>query len=141
MFASLEGTIDQALAREREADRCRLVEICRQRARLEHEEMEIVRRTDARGDWKAAGCSSSAQWLAQISNSDYRSALRIARTGSALRSLPALDHAMSRGALTLDQVAAAAQFATPETDAELARVAVGKAPGAIALAARVLAPP
>src|SRR6478672_10754020 len=48
---------------------------------------------------------------------------------------------MSTGALTLDQVAAATQFETPETDAELARVAVGKAPSAIALAARTLAPP
>ena len=48
---------------------------------------------------------------------------------------------MSTGALTLDQVAAAAEFATPETDAELARVAVGKAPSTIALAARTLAPP
>ena len=56
-------------------------------------------------------------------------------------SLPALDHALGTGALTLDQVAAAAEFATPGTDAELARVAVGKAPRAIGLAARTLAPP
>ena len=55
---------------------------------------------------------------------------RITRTSDALRSLPALDHALSTGALTLDQVAAAAEFATPGTDAELARVAVGKAPSA-----------
>ena len=48
---------------------------------------------------------------------------------------------MSTGALTLDQVAAAAEFATPESDAELARVAVGKPPSAIGLAARTLAPP
>jgi hypothetical protein len=141
MFATQEGTVDQALERERDADRCRLVEIRRQRARLDHEELEIVRRTDARGDWNAAGYSSSAQWLAQITSSDYRSAVRIARTGTALCSLPALDTALSEGVLTLDQVAAAAQFATPETDAELARVAVGKAPSLIARAARTLAPP
>ncbi len=55
---------------------------------------------------------------------------RITQTSDALRSLPALDHALSTGALTLDQVAAAAEFATPESDAELARVAVGKAPSA-----------
>ena len=52
-----------------------------------------------------------------------------------------MDHALSTGALNLDQVAAAAEFATPESDAELARVALGKAPSAIALAARTLAPP
>ena len=65
----------------------------------------------------------------------------ITRTSSALRSLPALDQALSTGALSLDQVAAAAQYATPDTDAELARIAVGKAPSAIALAARTIAPP
>ena len=44
-------------------------------------------------------------------------------------------------ALTLDQVAAASEHPTPGTDAELARIAVGKAPSASALAARTLAPP
>ena len=92
-------------------------------------------------DWRAAGCSSSAQWLAQVSSSDHRTAVQITKTSVALRSLPALDHALSTGALTLDQVAAAAEFATPESDAELARVAVGKPPSAIGLAARTLAPP
>ncbi len=43
--------------------------------------------------------------------------------------------------MSLDQVAAAAEFATPESDAELARVAVGKPPSVIAFAARTLAPP
>ena len=93
------------------------------------------------GDWQAAGCSSSAQWLAQISSSDHRTAERITHTSAALRELPALDHALSTGALNLDQVAAAAEFATPESDAEFARVALGKAPSAISLAARTLAPP
>ena len=100
-----------------------------------------MREADDDGDWQAAGCSSSAQWLAQISSSDYRTRRRITRTSEALRSLPALDQALGTGVLTLDQVAAAAEFATPASDAELARVAVGKAPSAIALAARTLAPP
>ncbi len=100
-----------------------------------------MREADDEEDWRAAGCSSSAQWLAQISSSDHRTAKRITHTSDALRDLPALDHALSTGALTLDQVAAAAEFATPESDAELARVALGKAPSAIALAARTLAPP
>ena len=58
-----------------------------------------------------------------------------------MRLLPALDHALRTGALTLDQVAAATPYATPATDAELARVAVGKPPSEIALTARTLAPP
>ena len=110
-------------------------------ARRKQRLTEIVREAEDDGDWRDAGCTSGAQWLAQISSSDYRNAQRITRTSDALRRLPALDHAMSTGALTLDQVAAASEFATPATDAELARVAVGKAPSEIALAARTLAPP
>ena len=141
MFATLEGTVDQVLERRREARRREVRLIGEQQARLAQRLTEIVREADDEGDWQAAGCSSSAQWLAQISSSDHRTAMRITHTSDALRDLPALDHALSTGALNLDQVAAAAEFATPESDAELARVALGKAPSAIALAARTLAPP
>ena len=110
-------------------------------ARLQQEVTQIAREADDEADWQAAGFSSNAAWLAQALSSDHRTAVRIARTGEALRDLPALDHAMSTGTLTLDQVAAAVEHATPETDAELARVAVGKAPSEISLAARTLAPP
>jgi hypothetical protein len=141
MFGTSHGTVDQELEREREADRRAVASIREQEARLAQQLTVIVRRADDRGDWQAAGCSSSAQWLAQISSSDYRTAVRIARTSDALRTLPALDEAMSSGTLTLDQVAAAVEFATPETDAELARIAVGKAPSAISRAARTIVPP
>ena len=141
MFATAEGTVDQALEREREACWRELGSIREERARLAHRETLLVRAANDRGDWQAAGYSSSAQWFAQVSKSDYRSAERITSTSDALRNLPALDQAMSTGALTLDQVAAAAQYATPATDAELARVAVGKAPSQITVTARTLAPP
>jgi len=141
MFGTLEGAVDQARERRREARRCELRLLCEQEARIKQRVTQIVREADDERDWQAAGCCSSAQWLAQVSSSDYQSAARLSRTSSALRSLPALDHAMSTGELTLDQVAAAAEYATPATDAELARVAVGKPPSAIALAARTLAPP
>jgi len=141
MFATLDGTVDQVLERRREARRREVRAICEQQARLAQRLTEIVREADDDGDWQSAGCSSSAQWLAQVCSSDHRTAERITRTSSALRSLPALDQALSTGALTLDQVAAATQFATPGTDAELARVAVGKAPSQIALAARTIVPP
>jgi HNH endonuclease len=141
MFVVAEETVDQALEREREACRCELRAIGAEQARMAQRVTELVRAADDRGDWRAAGCSSSAQWLAQISSSDYRTAQRITRTSDALRLLPALDHAMSTGALNLDQVTAAAASATPGTDAELARIAVGKAPSEIALAARTMTPP
>jgi hypothetical protein len=141
MFVALDGTTDPALAHRREARVHELLEIGARRARDDQRTTEIVREAEDDGDWKAAGCSSSAQWLAQISSSDYRSAVRVTRTADALRSLPALDHALATGALGLDQVAAAVEFATPETDAELARAAVGKPPSAIGSVARTLAPP
>ena len=141
MFAVLEGTIDPALERDRESRRCELRAICEQQARLAQRLTEIVRAAGDAGDWQAAGHSTSAAWLAEIASSDYRTAARITRTSDALRKLPALDEAMSTGALTLDQVAAAAEFATPASDAELARVAVGKAPKEIALVARTIVPP
>jgi hypothetical protein len=141
MFATLDGTVDQARVRAQAADRREVRSILAQRARLDQQLTVIVRRAEDRGDWRDAGCSSSAQWLAQISTSDYRAAQRITRTSDALRLLPALDEAMSSGSLTLDQVVAAAELATPATDAELARIAVGKPPAAIARAARTLVPP
>jgi HNH endonuclease len=141
MFATMDGTVDQQRERRREARRRELVSLCEQEARIKQRVTQIVREADDEGDWQAAGCPSSAQWLAQVSSSDYRSAVRITRTSTALRSLPALDQALSRGVLSLDQVAAAAEHATPASDAELARLAIGKAPSAIALAARTLAPP
>jgi HNH endonuclease len=141
MFAMVEGTVDQALEREREARGREARALCKQRAQIDQRLTEIARAAEDAGDWHAAGCSSSATWLAQVCSSDYRAAVRLARTSSALRLLPALDHALSTGALTLDQVAAATPHATPGTDAELARVAVGKAPSEIALAARTMVPP
>ena len=141
MFATLEGTVDQALERRRAVRRRELRALCEQEARIKQRVTQIVREAEDEEDWRAAGCSSSAQWLAQIASSDYRTAARITSTSAALGSLPALDRALGTGVLSLDQVAAAAEFATPETDAALARVAVGKAPSQISLAARSLAPP
>jgi hypothetical protein len=141
MFATPDGTIDPVRERRRAARRRELRSLCVQEARIKQRVTQIVREADDDGDWRAAGCSSSAQWLAQLSSSDYRSAQRITATSSALRGLPALDHAMSTGALSLDQVAAAAEFATAASDAALARLAVGKPPNEIGLVARTIVPP
>ena len=50
-------------------------------ARLDHELTEIVREAEDEDDWQAAGCSSGAQWVAQLCRSDYRTAERITSTG------------------------------------------------------------
>jgi hypothetical protein len=100
-----------------------------------------VREAEDDDDWRDAGCSSSVQWFMQLYACDYRPAKRIVRASQALRRLPALDEALGAGELTLDQAVAVAEVATPETDAELARIAIGKAPREIERIARVLVPP
>ena len=90
MFATSERTVDQARERRREARRCELRSLCEQEARIKQRVTEIVREADDDGDWEAAGCSSSAQWLAQVSSSDYRSAARITRTSARCASCPRL---------------------------------------------------
>ncbi|HET6171781.1 MAG TPA: hypothetical protein VFD90_04200 [Gaiellales bacterium] len=89
-----EGTVDQGLERRREARRRELCSIFEQEARRQQRVTQIVREADDDGDWQAAGCCSSAQWLAQIASSDHRSAAQITSARDALRSLPALDHAI-----------------------------------------------
>jgi hypothetical protein len=112
-----------------------------QRARLDQELTRLIREGDDDGDWQAAGCASSPQWVAQVCDSDYATAKRFTETGEALRQLPAINEKMRTGELTLDQGTAAVRHATPETDAQIARMSVGKAPSMIALEARKLVPP
>jgi len=79
MFATSEGTVDQVRERRREARRRELRSLCEQEARIKQRVTQIVREADDDGDWQAAGCSSSAQWLAQVCSSDHRSAQRGSR--------------------------------------------------------------
>jgi hypothetical protein len=141
MFDQLEGTIDHTLERTRKACLRELREICEREARDKQRVTELVRAANARGDWKAAGFSSAAQWYAHVYRVDHHTAERVTSTADALGALPAIDEKMRTGELTLDQGAAAAKHATPETDAQIARLSVGKAPSAIALETCKLNPP
>ena len=77
MFGTAQGTIDHSLELEREACRRELQANFQEQARLQQRATQLVREADDRGDWQAAGCSTSTQWLAQLSSSDYRTAQRI----------------------------------------------------------------
>src|SRR6195952_1460164 len=141
MFDTPQGTIDHALERRREARRVEARDLSAQKARIDQRLTVISREAGAEGDWDAAGCTSGAQWLAQITSSEYRTAATLVDAGTALATLPALDSALSSGALNLDQVTAAIPYATPETDAHLAHIGIGMAPTQIARHARALSPP
>jgi Domain of unknown function (DUF222) len=141
MFVTSDDAIE--LPPQRVGDACwnRLGELAARAARDTHEVGELVRGAADREDWKRAGFASIAQWFAQAYGCDHGTAVRITRTALALRELPELDGAMSRGELTLDQAVAATKLATPETDAELARIAVGKATSEIERIAHTMVPP
>jgi hypothetical protein len=68
--------LEQAGEIGRAARRRALVSIGEQQARLAQQSTQIVRIADDLGDWQAAGCSSSAQWFAQVSRSNHRTAVR-----------------------------------------------------------------
>ena len=118
-----------------------LAEISEVEARNKSRVTLIIREAEDRGAWKRAGFSSLAAWYAQAFRCDHRVALEVTETALALRSLPAIAEALGNGELTLDQVAAATPYATPDSDAQIARVAVGLAPREIARAARAIEPP
>ena len=141
MFATLEGTVDQARERRRTARRRELDAMRADEARKEQRKAQIVREAEDDDDWRDAGFASNVQWFMQLYACDYRTAQRIVRASEALGSLPAIDHALGSGELTLDQAIAVAEVATPETDAELARVAVGKPPSEISRIVRTIIPP
>ncbi len=73
---------------------CELRSLFAQEARIKQRVTQIVREAEDDEDWQAAGCSSSAQWLAQISSSDYRSAVQITRTSE--RAAAACRHSTMR---------------------------------------------
>lgn len=141
MFAAVAGTIDYELERVRSACWAEMREIAVRTARDAHRVMELAREGNARGDWKAAGFASHEAWIAEGCRTGHRTAKVVAETSEALAELPHLEEGVRTGELTLEQVAAAAPNARPETDAELARTAVGKRPSEIARVARTLNPP
>lgn len=64
MFATTEAAVVQGLERRREARRRELRALCAQEARIKQRVMQIVCEAHEDGDWRAAGRTSSAQWLA-----------------------------------------------------------------------------
>jgi hypothetical protein len=66
MFETTDEAGDQALARRREARRRELRSLFDELARVERCRAHLVQEADERGDWQAAGYSSSAEWLAEI---------------------------------------------------------------------------
>jgi hypothetical protein len=69
MFAEAYRVVDEVRERRREARRLELRSLCVEEARIKQRATQLVREADDEGDWQAAGCSSSAAWLAQVLSS------------------------------------------------------------------------
>lgn len=80
---------------------------------------------DNAGSWKRDGVTSMAHWLAYRLNYPKDDASDCVRVAHALTNLPAIEAAFEEGLFNLPQLKELVQFATPETDAELARECVG----------------
>ena len=65
MFATVEDAVDRVSAR-RLARRCELRSLCVEQARIAGRITQLVRDADDERDWEAAGCASSAEWLARL---------------------------------------------------------------------------
>lgn len=96
---------------------------------------------DAEGDWVPDGATDMEAWLVARCGLLRRTARTWVATARSLDALPHLRAAFASGALSLDQVAPAARFVTPETDAEMAERLPGWSARQIEVVARRHRPP
>ena len=93
-----------------------------------HRMLESIRRFDQGGGWHEQGAASCAHWLAWRLGLDSSTAREKVRVARALGSLPAIDDAFRRAALSYSKVRALTRVATPQNEAallEMALVATG----------------
>jgi hypothetical protein len=79
---------------------------------------------DRREGWADGAMRSCAHWLGWACGIELGAAREKVRTARALESLPRIDAAMSRGALSYSKVRALTRVATPETEETLLMVAL-----------------
>jgi hypothetical protein len=96
--------------------------LCAHLGAAEHRLLTAIGEFDARSGWVGLGIASCAHWLSWkcgISLSAGHEKVRIAR---ALRTLPELSAAMSRGELSYSKVRALTRVATPANESSLVRL-------------------
>jgi hypothetical protein len=87
--------------------------------------LELVAEYDRRRAWKEDGATSMVTWLCGFLAESFPAARDDVRMAHTLPDLPHIDSAYNEGRLSTDQVRAVTQFATPETDEDLAKEAEG----------------
>ncbi|CAN5583231.1 hypothetical protein BH24ACT4_BH24ACT4_03930 [soil metagenome] len=107
---------------------------------LQAELGRLVVAVDDAGDHLADGATDVAAWLVMTTGMNRRHGRETVRVAEALESLPELRALFASGAVSLDQIRPITRFATPETDAELARQLPGWSAGQAENLARRLTP-
>lgn len=105
-------------------------------ARVQAAMIPTIAELERRGAWRDDGAASMESWLVATYNHSYARACELVRAARALDALPVLSEALSSGAVSFDAAAAAAQLATPTTDALLAEEAQAVSADALRSAAR-----
>lgn len=97
--------------------------LCAHLGAAEHRLLTLIAEFDAREGWAGIGIASCAHWLAWKCGISLVTARDRVRVAGALRSLPEISGAMSRGELSYSKVRALIRVATPANEAALVRLA------------------
>ena len=110
-------------------------------AGAQHELLRVIAELAGRGAYADDGARDMVEWLAMRLAIERPTARRLVETALRAAELPELSAAFARGELSLDQLAAASRFATPELDAMVASLAIGLTPAQIDALGEELFPP
>jgi hypothetical protein len=89
----------------------------------QHELVRLVAALDESGEWAADGAATCAHWVADALDVEVCTAREWVRIGRALADLPLVDEAFAARRLSYSKVRTITRVATPDTEAELCRLA------------------
>ena len=110
-------------------------------AGAQNELLRVIAELDRRRAYADDGARDMVEWLAMRLALERPTARRFVETALRASELPELSAAFARGELSLDQLAAASRFASPELDATIASLSVGLTPAQIDALGEELFPP
>ena len=110
-------------------------------AGAQRELLRVIAELERREAFRADGARDMTDWVAMRLALDYKTARRLCVVARRLDELPALADALATGELSIDQVAAACRFVTPELDARVTERVKGLTPEQIERLGLELFPP
>lgn len=114
---------DAAAARPLQQLEDEITTLCAHLGAAEHRLLMAIAEFDHRGGWNGLGIASCAHWLSWKCGLSLPAAHEKVRIARALRELPQLSAAMSRGQLSYSKARALTRVATPANEASLLELA------------------